>query len=107
MRLRDIDYFTWVLYDGQPYNVREIFGCKRELRHSDGIKIRIRFDKEVEVLEVPTFTKGQFVIFTGNVQSKKGKMMKITDIDDTKIYRPYTLDDILYVTPFEIVPVDY
>lgn len=41
MRLRDVDYFTWVLYEGQAYNVREIFGCNRELRHSDGIKIRI------------------------------------------------------------------
>ena len=107
MRLRDIDYFTWVLYDGQPYNVREIFGCERELRHSDGIKIRIRFDKDVEVLEVPTFTKGQSVIFTGNVQSKKGNMMTITHVNDELKYRPYTLDNILYATPFEIMPVNY
>lgn len=107
MKLKDVDYFTWVLYDGRPYNVREIFGCKRELRHSDGIKIRIRFDKEVEVLEVPTFTKGQSVIFTGNVQSKKGKMMTITHVNDELKYRPYTLDNILYATPFEIIPVNY
>ena len=107
MRLRDIDYFTWVLYDGQPYNVRETFGCDRELRHSDGTNIRIRFDTDVEVLEVPTFTKGQSVIFTGNVQSKKGNMMKITHVNNETKYRPYTLDDIMYVTPFEIIPVDY
>jgi hypothetical protein len=107
MRLRDVDYFTWVLYEGQAYNVREIFGCNRELRHSDGIKIRIRFDTDVEVLEVPKFNVGESVIFTGNVQSKKGKMMKITHVNDELKYRPYTLDDIIYVTPFEIIPVNY
>lgn len=23
MKLKDVDLFTWVLYDGQPYNIKE------------------------------------------------------------------------------------
>ena len=107
MILKDVDYFTWVSYDGQPYNVREIFGCHRELRHSNGTNIQIRFDTDVEVLDIPTFNKGESVIFTGNDQHHKDKMMKITHVNNDFKYRPYTLDNILYVTPFEIIPVNY
>ena len=59
MKLKDIDLFTWVLYDGQPYNIKEKTDNYSRLKHSNGKIVRISFDKDVDVLEVPTFKVGE------------------------------------------------
>ena len=66
MKLKDVDLFTWVLYDGQPYNIKEKTDNYSRLKHSNGKIVRISFDKDVDVLEVPTFKVGEKVMCIDN-----------------------------------------
>lgn len=107
MRLRDVDYFTWVSYDGQPGLIRETFSCYKELLHSNRDISRIRDDKDVEILEVPKFNVGEMVVYVGHMEQYKSKTFIVTEVNDEIKYRPYTLDNVLWVAPFEIKKVEY
>ena len=106
MKLKDVDLFTWVLYDGQPYNIKEKSDNYSRLKHSNGKIVRISIDKDVDVLDVPTFKVGEKVMCIDNKSPFNGQLVTIKD-DDNSSFAPYEYDDYLWATPFDLVKIDY
>lgn len=100
----EIEAQMWVLYQDEPYFLQEMTKEYYILYniHNEPTKVH-KNDAHFKPLEIPVFQVGDIVVSKTNYYPD----LKGTIIDDTKIYRPYTLDDILYVTPFEIIPVNY
>lgn len=106
MKLKDVDYLTWVQHNCKPYHVCERYGDQIRLRDSDKNDIYLSMYEDVELIAVPVFNVGDIVLYKGWALSQYGKLLPILQYNGSS-YSPYSLGGSVWATPFEITPINY
>lgn len=106
MLLINVETYTWVSYRGEPYYIHANFKDPAVLRNCNGKELEVYLYSQVEPVEIPQFNVGDKVMYIGEVSEYKNKFVTITNKDNDH-YIPYRIDDKKWVTPFNIVSVDY
>ena len=106
MKLKDVPYYEWILYNGKPYHVRDRYGEEIILRDSAKNDIWSSIYEDVELIDVPVFKVGDTVLYQGRSTRLYGQVLLIRQYDGSS-YSPYCLTGSVWATPFEITKIDY
>ena len=109
MKFQNIQRFMWVNYNGEPWCVTMFHGTTIELISAYNKEIAFAQSFELEPLQsLPQFKVGDSVTYHKNLI---GKMVTVRNVNNKdNAYAPYQVacgSDVEYVTPFDIVRLNY
>ena len=101
----------WVSYKNQPHFIERIDQRKARICNLKEDKLFVSIDK-LTPIDVPQFTQGETVIYVDTYHKNLiGKLVTVRNTNNNdNTYAPYEVTygpDVEYVTPFDIVRLNY
>lgn len=100
----------WVSYNNQPHFIEHIRTNTVLIRNLKEDTSVVSKDK-LSPIDIPQFTKGDIVVYTDTYHKNLiGKLVTVRDTTANNTYAPYQVacgSDVEYVTPFDIVRLNY
>lgn len=100
----------WVSYNNQPHFIEHIRTHNVLIRNLKEDTSVVSKDK-LSPIDIPQFTKGEMVVYVDTYHKNLiGKLVTVRDTTADNAYAPYKVacdSDVEYVTPFDIVRLNY
>lgn len=100
----------WVSYNNQPHFIEHIRTHNVLIKNLKEDTSFVSID-DLSPIEIPQFTKGETVVYIDTYHKNLiGKLVTVRDTTADNAYAPYKVacdSDVEYVTPFDIVRLNY
>lgn len=104
----DIQEKMWVLYQDEPYYLKEVSNGHCIIVDPDNNSTRVyKNHAHFKPIEIPVFHVGDMVLSKTNYYPDlTGTIVKITQVVDDD-YIPYEINGEYWFTPFDMEPINY